>query len=249
MVGVQKVTNPLPSEGGADPEPPGTARANAPRSVRTLGRAVSLRDLEDLVTESGLIAKSQATWAWDGFDRAIHLTVAAQLGAPLGAQQLSEMVASLNLARDINRKLTAADYAPVPVQLAANVTVDPRAEDPAAVVTAVRTAALMALSFDAVSLGRPLHVSDVIAVLASVPLVLGVDVDLFGFLPTSAMTPAELDRRGVTRRADGSVAPVQGNLRFFPARPGGGPGRTHPAELPVIVNASRDVVVIEGPPA
>ena len=85
--------------------------------------------------------------------------------------------------------------------------------------------------------------------LASVPLVLGVDVDLFGFLPTSAMTPAELDRRGVTRRADGSVAPVQGNLRFFPARPGGGPGRTHPAELPVIVNASRDVVVIEGPPA
>src|SRR5207248_1164434 len=59
LVGVQTVTNPLPAEGGADPEPAGTERVDAPRSVRTLGRAVSLRDIEDLVTESGLVAKSQ----------------------------------------------------------------------------------------------------------------------------------------------------------------------------------------------
>ena len=57
--------------------------------MRTFGRAVSLRDFEDLVTASGEVAKAQATWTWDGLGRAIHLTngaTPAPKGKPLAFQ-------------------------------------------------------------------------------------------------------------------------------------------------------------------
>lgn len=247
VTGVRSATNPLPAEGGADAEDVSAARTNAPRSVRTLGRAVSLRDVEDLATESGLAAKAVASWVWDGYERVVHLTVAAQDGAALGATSLSELVASLDAARDTNHRLRAADHTAVPVQLAATVVVDRAAEDAEAVVVAAGAAASAALDFDAVSLGTSVHLSDVIAVMAAVPGVLGVDVDLFGFLPSAAMTDDELDRRGVTRRSDGTVAPVQGHLRVFGARPDpASPGAVLPAELPTIANPSTDLVVLEG---
>lgn len=247
LPGVGAVENPLASEGGADAEDLETARANAPRTVRTLGRAVSLRDLEDLATESGLVVKARATWVWDGFDQRAHLTVAASGGAPLSADTMAGLVASLDAARDTNQKLQASDFAPVPVRLVATVVVDPRAEHPEAVVVAARAAVLAALSFDANDLARPLHLSDLEAVLASVPEVQGVDIDAFGFLRTEAMTTGELQRRGVTLRADGSVHPLQASLRVLPARlPPGAGGVILPAELAVVANPSADVVVTRG---
>lgn len=256
LPGVGAVENPLASEGGADAENLETARANAPRTVRTLGRAVSLRDLEDLATESGLVVKARATWVWDGFDQRAHLTVAAPGGAPLSADTMAGLVASLDAARDTNQKLQASDFAPVPVRLVATVVVDPRAEHPGAVVAAARAAALAALSFDTNDLGRPLHLSDLEAVLASVPQVQGVDIDAFGFV---AMSIDELRRRGVTFRADGSVHPLQAALRVWPARlkpypPGYKRDRGRigiqrvmlPAELAVVANPSADVVVTRG---
>ena len=52
-----------------------------PARVRTFGRAVSLRDFEDIALMAGEVAKATATWVWTGERRAIHLTVAAQGGA------------------------------------------------------------------------------------------------------------------------------------------------------------------------
>ena len=45
--GVQGVTNPLPSSGGADPTPWRRARANAPLAVMALDRVVSVQDYQD----------------------------------------------------------------------------------------------------------------------------------------------------------------------------------------------------------
>ena len=57
------------------------ARENAPRTVRTFGRASRLRDFEDQVRATGEVAKAKAPWIWDGLDQAIHLTIAAPGGA------------------------------------------------------------------------------------------------------------------------------------------------------------------------
>ncbi|MGO4840086.1 putative baseplate assembly protein, partial [Rhizobiaceae sp. 2RAB30] len=52
-VGLRAVTNPLPADGAADPEKRDNARASAPNTVRTFGRAVSLADFEQIATSSG----------------------------------------------------------------------------------------------------------------------------------------------------------------------------------------------------
>jgi hypothetical protein len=243
--GVASVANPLAAEGGADPEPLGQARSNAPASVRTLGRLVSLRDAEDLALASGLVAKAQAIWLWSGLDRLIHLTVAAPGGDPLSEEVRGLVAGSLDMARDTSHRLRVDDRALVPVTLRASVVIDARAEHPDSVLAAVTGVARQALSFNAVALGRSLGLSDLVAGLATVPLVIGIDVDQFGFAAAAGFTNAELDERGVARAPDGSVEPVQARLRFLAARPGTTAGDVEPAELPYLKTGS-DVQIADG---
>jgi predicted phage baseplate assembly protein len=245
--GLLGVTNPLPAEGGAEPETIALARRNAPRTVRTFNRAVSLRDLEDLVTASGEVAKAQATMVWDGLTRAVHLTVAGQQGGVFTDEGLRRLGAALAAGRDPNHRVRLDNYAPVPIILEATVAVAPayvRAE----VVAAARTAILEALAFDVSHLGQPVHLSDVYRVLQGVPGVISVDVNALQFKKPAGMSPgayqADLDARGVTRAPDGQPEAVQGHLRIQPARPDPKrPGSALPAELAWIDSPTHDVVI------
>ena len=60
ITGVASVTNPDKTTGGADPESVSDIRDNAPRSLRSLSRAVTLRDFEDLAVLSGYVGKASA---------------------------------------------------------------------------------------------------------------------------------------------------------------------------------------------
>src|SRR5262249_29030408 len=62
LPGLQKVTNPLLSSGGADPEDSAGIRANAPASLRTFGRAVSAADYAALARTFPGVAKASAAW-------------------------------------------------------------------------------------------------------------------------------------------------------------------------------------------
>jgi hypothetical protein len=128
--GVRSARNPLPSEGGADPESLAGARQNAPASVRTLGRIVSLRDIDDLVLATGLVAKAETVWVWSGYDRVIHLTVAAPAGAALSADLRETIGAGLDAARDTSRRLRVDDRVLVPITCALNVVISHLAERP-----------------------------------------------------------------------------------------------------------------------
>lgn len=178
--GLFSVANPLPATGGADPEPVDAARRNAPRTVRTFGRAVSLRDFEDLVTATGEVAKAQATWVWDGLGRAIHVTVAAQQGAPFSAADLKRLAATLTAARDPNHPLRVANHVPVDVVVRARIAVE-ASRRRADVAAAARAALHDELSFDRLELGRPVHLSDVFRVVQGVRGVDYVDVDELRF--------------------------------------------------------------------
>jgi predicted phage baseplate assembly protein len=214
------VTNPLPATGGADPETRDAARRNAPRTVRTFGRAVSLRDFEDLVTASGEVAKAQATWTWDGLGRSIHLTVAAQAGGMFTEDDLRRLTSALTAARDPNHPLRLANHVAVDVVVRAKIEVeaDRRRAD---VEAAARTALLGALSFDAQQLGRGPGLSDLVRILQDVPGVAFVDVDELGF--------ADAEEAEARRFEPG---PVQPRLLVFPARPDETVvGGVRPAEL------------------
>jgi hypothetical protein len=230
--GLLAVANPLAATGGADAETRDGTRRNAPRTVRTFGRAVSLPDFEDLVTASGEVAKAQATWTWDGLGRAIHVTVAAQAGGTFLPEDLRRLAAGLTAARDPNHPLRLANYVPVDVVVRAAVGVDPNRKQ-SEVEAAARGALLDALSFDALELGRPLGLSDVYRILQEVPGVAYVDVDELGFKDVAEQAARALES-----------GPVQPRLAIFQARPDRDvPGGVRPGELVRVAAPTADVTI------
>jgi predicted phage baseplate assembly protein len=239
--GLSEAVNPLAAEGGADAESLENARDNAPRTVRTFGRAISLEDFEDLVTESGEVAKVHATWVWDGLDRAIHLTVASQAGGRFSDDALRDLGTSLSSARDTNHRLLIDNFSRVYVRLEAGVGVD-RDYDRDAVLDAVHAAVVEALSFAEQDLGRSLHLSDFYQVIQDVEGVKFADIDVFQFRRPTAMTLVQF-LLFVLRRG-GTFADVQGHLRVFSARPDpNAAGKVLPAELASVLAASDDVLI------
>jgi Baseplate J-like protein len=96
-VGVSGVTNPMPSTGGQDPQSIEDIRANAPLSVLTLGRAVSIDDYQNFAASFAGIAKASAFWIPNGVDRGVFLTVAAAGGVALdpNSQTITNLVTAL----------------------------------------------------------------------------------------------------------------------------------------------------------
>jgi hypothetical protein len=234
-VGLKSVSNPAATTGGADPESIEQARQNAPATVRTFDRAVSLRDFEDLVRSSGEVAKALATWVWSGEARAVHLTIAAQGGQLFAEGDLARIHASLDARRDPNHALFLANFAPVPVAIRATVRVDDW-YTAAEVAADCRAGLLGALSFETLRFGQPIAVSEIYSVLQQVAGVVAVDVDLLQFKDQS---PAFLIARGAT------TDPVQRSLRVFAARPNAAPPPSVlPAELAVVEAPAEDIRII-----
>lgn len=236
--GLKSVTNPLAATGGADEETIDGARENAPSTVRTFGRAVSLLDFGDLVRASGEVAKAQTVWLWDGLDRLIHLTVAGQAGGLFSDADLRRLGASLARAHDGGVRLRLANYVPFPVLLRGTVDVDRRyvAKD---VLAGVQAAVLAALSFDAVELGEPVHLSDIYRVIQDVEGVVASDID-----ELQPKDPAKRDRPNADLLPDGTPAPLQPHVRVLPTRPDPTKaGAVLPAELATVEDTARDVVL------
>ena len=213
----------------ADPETAATIRNNAPRSVRTFDRAVSLLDFQDLITASGEVAKALATWVWDGFAPAVHLTVAGQQGTSFA--DLTSLGATLANARDPNHRLLLDNFVKVPIFATASLWIDPKRAT-ADVLAAAAQAMAAALSFDALALGQSVHLSAIYAVLQGVPGVVAADVTGLGFrIPPGTADPTAYLRFCEASRAipTGSVAAVQDFLRIFAARPNPEPARQCPS--------------------
>lgn len=166
--GLKSVTNPAPAEGGAAGESRDLIRINAPNTVRTFSRIVSLRDFEDAAREHATVAKARASWTVDDFERVVQLTVAAEGGAVLSDDALAIIAADLDAKRDVNRPMRIRSHQNVPFAVEATLQIDP-----AHLLENVRKAAEEALSayfaFDARELGQAVHLSDVYAVLQRVP--------------------------------------------------------------------------------
>ncbi|HEX2680084.1 MAG TPA: hypothetical protein VHQ03_02195 [Candidatus Dormibacteraeota bacterium] len=211
-VGLKSSVNPLPAMGGLDPEPMSQVRVNAPGSVRTFGRIVSLRDFEDAAREFG-VAKAKASIEWIDGEETVQLVVGGTVRTPagrvVGAQvidpQLTNLVLDLNSRRDPNRLLQVVNYVPVPISIHAIVL----HSDPAYRPDDVKAAAVAALldHFDYLKreFGQPVHLSEVFAVVARAAGVVGVDLDRLQFKSSS-------DR--VSHGA--SAAEVQPHLFLYP---------------------------------
>lgn len=172
-LGVRKVSNPLPPNGAADPESLDQARRNAPLTVLTLGRIVSLPDVEDFARAFAGIGQAQAAWLWNGESRLVHLTLAAAVsnGVDYRLEPSSDLFQNLRRALDAARDPTLTvrldSYQPLYFSLAARVQIDP-AYLPDKVLAAATAAVAGRFGFGQRAFGQPVHKSEILAALQAV---------------------------------------------------------------------------------
>lgn len=176
-LGTRGVTNPLPAAGGADPESRDDARANAPRTVLTFDRVVSLVDVADFARSFAGIGKSEARWVWEGRRRVILLTVAGSDGWPLpDTPTLRDLAGAIAAAGDPHQPVRIVRAEQRTFDLEAGVFVA-AGRDWERVSAAVRAALLDDFSFERRGLAQPLTASEVSSTIQAVEGVEAVDLD------------------------------------------------------------------------
>lgn len=175
--GVKGVTNPLAANGGADREQLEEARSNAPLTVLTLGRTVSLQDYEDFARTFSGIDKSLATWTWFGEKRGVFVTVAGPGGAEVAesSQLYKNLVNAMGSSGNPLVPLQVKSYQSGLFRVAASLKIDP-AYVPEKVLADAEQQLRAEFSFDNRSFGQPVHLSEVFAVLQQVTGVVAVNI-------------------------------------------------------------------------
>jgi hypothetical protein len=141
-----------------------------------MDRVVSLRDYEDFARAYLGIAKALATWSWDGERRGVFVTVAGPDGAPVDDAVLDLLAGSIREKGDPYVPLRLESFRKATFTTSFHLKTDPlfeKAKVHAAVVDDLREA----FGFRARAFGQPVALSDVIATIAGVAGVVGVDVD------------------------------------------------------------------------
>ena len=207
-LGVTGATNPEPATGGEDKESEDKARDNAPLTVLTLDRAVSIRDYRDFARAFAGIAKAQALWIPSGPARGVFLTVAGEAGAPVpeSSDTFGHLQESLHAYGDPLMPLRLVSYrdARFRLRIAVKVAAD---ADSKIVMPAIEVQLRTAFGFDARSFGQGVSVDEVAAVAQAVPGVEAVNVTqlhrseapspvfvprLFAALPVASLTQLPL---------------------------------------------------------
>jgi hypothetical protein len=179
-LGLKGVTNPIAASGAADPESLKEARPNAPLTVLTLGRVVSLKDYEDFARGFSGIGKALATWTWFGELRGVFLTIAGSGGVDVAEQSplFENLVGVLRSSGDPVVSLKVKSFQPRFFRVSGTIKVDPDLL-PDKVKSDVEQKLRTAFSFEAREFGQPVHLSEVISVMQNVAGVISVDVDQF----------------------------------------------------------------------
>jgi hypothetical protein len=184
-LGVSGVTNPSPGTGGQDPQSVDDIRANAPLSVLTLGRAVSIDDYQNFAANFAGIAKASAIWIPSGAYRGVFLTVASAGGEDLtGSLTLSNLVTALQTYGNPNVVIFAQSFLETTFGFSAKIAYDSRYQQ-SDVNTAVMTLLQETYSFANRSFGQGVSSDELEALIQSVPGVIASHVTDLEVIATS----------------------------------------------------------------
>ena len=162
-LGVATVDNSLPTTGAAAPETLAEARTNAPLTVLTLDRVVSLADYEDYARSFGGIAKARAVALPDAAVPTVFITVAGPGGSKVQKEPtINDLLGALDTIRDRAAVVQAKTFRPADFLLRVQILADP-----ARLFTDVQAAVQQALearfSADHLSFGQPVTAAGVLA--------------------------------------------------------------------------------------
>jgi hypothetical protein len=175
--GVKGVTNPLAASGAADREQLEEARRNAPLTVLTLGRIVSLQDYEDFARTFSGIDKALATWTWFGEKRGVFVTIAGPGGAEVteSSELYNNLVSAMGSSGNLLVPLQVKSYQSGLFRVTASLKIDP-AYIPEKVLADAEQKLRDEFSFENRSFGQPVHLSEVFTVLQQVTGVIAVNI-------------------------------------------------------------------------
>jgi len=175
-LGVSAVTNPEAATGGQDAQSLEDIRTNAPRSVLTLGRAVSLSDYENYAAGFAGITKAHAQWIPSGRSRGVFLTVAAVGGVALSADPtLNNLIASLRNYGNPLIPITVQSFVETLFGFSADLQYDPSYQMPAVKAQVLQTLST-AFGFAQRNFGQGVSVDEISTVMQNVPGVVAVNV-------------------------------------------------------------------------
>nr|MDT0659421.1 putative baseplate assembly protein [Micromonospora sp. DSM 115978] len=166
-LGVATVGNPVPASGGTAPENLAQARTNAPLTVLTLDRVVSLPDYEDYARAYGGIVKARAVALRDGPLHFVHLTVAGPAGTEVSADTVANLLGALDTVRDPGPAVRVTGYRPATVTIGAELLTD-LALLPEDVHRAVRETLVAGYAVDRRAFGQPVTEAEVLTMIHQV---------------------------------------------------------------------------------
>ncbi len=177
-LGIRGVTNPLAAGGAAGPQDLAHARVNAPLTVLTLDRIVSLEDYEDFARAFAGIGKAQAVALWNGEMRLVHITVAGANGDTVDPSSAlyNSLVAAIDAARDPVQQVRVTSYQLLLFNLKAGVLVDEPRYVAGEVLAAVGSALQAAFSFGNRAFAQAVSAAEVVTVIQAVPGVIATDL-------------------------------------------------------------------------
>jgi predicted phage baseplate assembly protein len=176
-LGVSTVTNPEAATGGQDAQSLEDIRTNAPLSVLTLGRAVSLSDYEKYAAGFAGIEKANAQWVASGRSRGVFLTVAGVGGAALSPANptLNNLIASLQNYGNPLIPITVQSFVETLFGFSADLQYDPSYQKPAVMAQVLQTLST-AFGFAQRNFGQDVSVDEISTVIQNVPGVVAVNV-------------------------------------------------------------------------
>jgi predicted phage baseplate assembly protein len=209
-LGIKAATNPEDAAGAQDSESLDDARTNAPLTVLTLNRTVSLQDYEDFSRAFAGVAKALATFTWDGQTKRVFITVAGPDGAEIkpDSDTYKNLLSALQQAGDPFVSLRVKSYRPAYFRFAGKVKVDPDYETDV-VLASVEQALREQFSFDVRAFGQPVFLSEVIASTQAVPGVIAVDSNKLYRVGRPATLEARLLAALPEMLADGSMVAAE----------------------------------------
>jgi hypothetical protein len=175
-LGVRSAVNPTAASGAEDAEKLEDARTNAPMTILTLERIVSLQDYEDFARTFAGIGKSLATWTWKDRRRHVYITVAGTNGATVEEDLRNTLLIAINNAGNERVAITLETYVPAFFQVVANIQPD-EAYLPDKVLADIEQRLRDEFSFDMRRFGQPVTYSEVIACIQNTEGVIAVDID------------------------------------------------------------------------
>ena len=174
-LGLRGVTNSIAASGAEGPEQLADARRNAPLTLLTFDRVVSLLDYENYARGYPGIGKARGDVLWVNGASRVFVTVAGATGGLPGSDVLDNLRKSIIGISDPSQLFTVSSYAQRYFSLGAELVIDPTYlfDDVQASVT---SALLTAFGFGGRDLGQSVTAAEIMTLIHTVPGVVAVDI-------------------------------------------------------------------------